>query len=190
MRFLKYLLDVDRSNDEARQQLARLQGVGVAPAQPANLAAAVEPPPSPAVSSSAPEPFLAAPPAEEFRPRHVMSVVGGLLESPPRLDHVQKGEQLGIIRYLRECTARSDRVLIGWFAPDLYFFAQRGFAGGAVAFFGLAALATAGFVSVLLLMPETGNGPSGPVDGRLAQGRDILPQDARSTPSNLRNARR
>ena len=54
MRFLKYLLDVDRSNDEARQQLARLQGVGVAPAQPANLAAAVEPPPSPAVSSSAP----------------------------------------------------------------------------------------------------------------------------------------
>ena len=75
-------------------------------------------------------------PAEVFRPRHVISVAGGLRESPPRLDRLQKGEQLGIVRYLRECTGRSDRVLIGWFAPDLYFFAQRGFAGGAVAFFG------------------------------------------------------
>ena len=60
--------------------------------------------------------------------------------------------------------------------------------GSAVAFFGLAALATVGFVSVLLLMPETGNGPSGPVDGGVAQRRDILTQDARSIPSNLRNA--
>jgi hypothetical protein len=75
-------------------------------------------------------------PAEVFRPRHVISVAGGLRESPPRLDRLQKGEQLGIVRYLRECTGRSDRVLIGWFAPDLYFFAQRGFAAGAVAFFG------------------------------------------------------
>jgi MFS family permease len=60
--------------------------------------------------------------------------------------------------------------------------------GSAVAFFGLAALATVGFVSVLLLMPETGNGPSGPVNGRVAQARDILPQGTRSTRSNLRNA--
>jgi MFS family permease len=61
--------------------------------------------------------------------------------------------------------------------------------GSAVAFFGLAALASVGFVSVLLLMPETGNGPSGP-GSEGAQGRDILTQDARSVPSNLRNAHR
>jgi hypothetical protein len=75
-------------------------------------------------------------PAEVFRPRHMMAVARGLRESPPLLDRLQKGEQLGIVKYLRECTGRGDRVLIGWFAPDVYFFAQRGFAGGAVAFFG------------------------------------------------------
>jgi MFS family permease len=61
--------------------------------------------------------------------------------------------------------------------------------GSAIAFLGLAGLATLGFMSVLLLMPETGNGPSGPGTGGVAQGRDILTQDARSIPSNLRNAR-
>jgi hypothetical protein len=75
-------------------------------------------------------------PAEVFRLRHMMAVAGGLRESPPLLGRLQKGEQLGIVRYLRECTGRNDRVLLGWFAPDVYFFAQRGFAGGAVAFFG------------------------------------------------------
>ena len=75
-------------------------------------------------------------PAEVFRLRHVIAVVNGLRDSPPLLERLQKGEQLGIVKYLRECTGRNDRVLIGWFAPDIYFFAQRGFAGGAVAFFG------------------------------------------------------
>ena len=75
-------------------------------------------------------------PPEVFRPRHMLAVARGLRESPPLLDRLQKGEQLGIVRYLRECTGRTDRVLIGWFAPDIYFFAQRGFAAGAVAFFG------------------------------------------------------
>jgi hypothetical protein len=40
IRFLKYLLDVDRSNDEAREQLARIEaaaaGAGAAPAAPVN----------------------------------------------------------------------------------------------------------------------------------------------------------
>jgi MFS family permease len=62
--------------------------------------------------------------------------------------------------------------------------------GSAIAFLGLAGLATLGFMSVLLLMPETGNGPSGPGSGGGAQGRDILTQDARSVPTNLRNAHR
>ena len=75
-------------------------------------------------------------PPEVFRPRHMISVARGLRESPPLLDRLQKDDKLGIVRYLRECTGRRDRVLIGWFAPDIYFFAQRGFAAGAVAFFG------------------------------------------------------
>jgi len=75
-------------------------------------------------------------PSEVFRPRHVIAVANGLRDSPPLLERLQKGEQLGIVKYLRECTGRNDRVLIGWYAPDIYFFAQRGFAGGAVTFFG------------------------------------------------------
>jgi len=75
-------------------------------------------------------------PAEVFRPRHVIAVANGLRDSPPLLERLQKGEQLGIVKYLRECTGRNDRVLIGWYAPDIYFFAQRGFAGGAGTFFG------------------------------------------------------
>jgi hypothetical protein len=75
-------------------------------------------------------------PVEVFRPRHVVAVARGLAESPPPLDRLEKGAQQVLVKYLRECTARTDRVLVGWFAPDIYFFAQRGFAGGAVAFFG------------------------------------------------------
>ena len=43
---------------------------------------------------------------------------------------------MGLARYLRECTAPTDRVLATWFAPDLYFYAQRGFAARMVAVFG------------------------------------------------------
>jgi hypothetical protein len=35
-------------------------------------------------------------------------------------------------RYVRECTAPTDRVLVTWFAPQLVFYAERGFAGGQV----------------------------------------------------------
>ena len=34
--------------------------------------------------------------------------------------------------YLFECTARDDRVFVTFFAPDLYFYAERPFAGGQV----------------------------------------------------------
>ncbi len=34
------------------------------------------------------------------------------------------------IRYLRECTAPTDRFLVSWTAPHYYFFARRGFAAG------------------------------------------------------------
>jgi hypothetical protein len=36
------------------------------------------------------------------------------------------------MRYLYECTSASDRVLVTYFNPNVYFFAERGFAGGHV----------------------------------------------------------
>jgi hypothetical protein len=39
------------------------------------------------------------------------------------------------IAYLRACTAPHDRILVGDFAPEVYYFTERGFAGGQVAFF-------------------------------------------------------
>ena len=42
----------------------------------------------------------------------------------------------GIVAYLRQCTGPDHRVLLTWFAPEVYFFAQRGFAAGVGVFFG------------------------------------------------------
>ena len=35
-----------------------------------------------------------------------------------------------LTRYVLDCTAPSDRVLVTWFAPDVFYYAERGFAGG------------------------------------------------------------
>ena len=37
-----------------------------------------------------------------------------------------------LTRYVLDCTAPSDRVLVTWFAPDVFYYAERGFAGGQV----------------------------------------------------------
>ena len=37
-----------------------------------------------------------------------------------------------VTRYVLDCTAPSDRVLVTWFAPDVFYYAERGFAGGQV----------------------------------------------------------
>lgn len=39
-------------------------------------------------------------------------------------------EFLPLAEYLNACTRQQDRVLVGWFAPETYVFANRGFAGG------------------------------------------------------------
>ena len=59
--FLTYLLDVDRSNDEAREQLARIRGT------PTTAPTAVEPAAPPAAGDTAPspQPFFGALPADE-----------------------------------------------------------------------------------------------------------------------------
>jgi MFS family permease len=56
--------------------------------------------------------------------------------------------------------------------------------GGATAFLSLAGLATAGFLSVLLFMPETGVGQSGPGSGQ--NRRDIMTQWVKRLRLNLR----
>ena len=38
--------------------------------------------------------------------------------------------------YVHACTAAEDRVFTSWYVPDLYYFAQRGFAGGMAVTFG------------------------------------------------------
>ena len=55
---------------------------------------------------------------------------------PPPLDALANRNVVGLARYLRECTAPTDRVIATWFAPDLSFYAQRGFAARMVAVFG------------------------------------------------------
>jgi hypothetical protein len=42
----------------------------------------------------------------------------------------------GIVRYVRDCTRDDDRVLAAWFFPELYVFADRGFAARLVVMFG------------------------------------------------------
>jgi hypothetical protein len=42
----------------------------------------------------------------------------------------------GLTRYLRNCTTPDDRVLLTWFAPDVLYYAERGAAGGMIAFSG------------------------------------------------------
>lgn len=63
-------------------------------------------------------------------------VAVSLREVPPGLDLVPRTGEVGLIRYLRECSRPSDPVMATWFAPQLYFFAGRPFAAGMAVFFG------------------------------------------------------
>jgi hypothetical protein len=56
--------------------------------------------------------------------------------TPPLITTLPNAHLWGLVAYLRECTAPTDRVFAPAFVPELYFFAQRGFAGGVVATFG------------------------------------------------------
>ena len=40
-----------------------------------------------------------------------------------------------LTRYVFDCTSPSDRVLVTWFAPEVFYYAERGFAGGQVSLF-------------------------------------------------------
>jgi hypothetical protein len=60
-----------------------------------------------------------------------------LTKTPPSLAVLPDAPATeGMVGYLRACTPPGSRVLVGGFAPQLYFFAERGFAGGMPVFFG------------------------------------------------------
>ena len=60
-----------------------------------------------------------------------------LARSPPNSTMLpDDGASEGMARYLRECTPPRSRVLVDGFVPEVYFFAERGFAGGTPVFFG------------------------------------------------------
>ena len=59
-----------------------------------------------------------------------------LVASPPPVALLPSGRLSGLVRYARDCTGPGDRLMTTWFAPQLFTFATRGFAGGMVSFFG------------------------------------------------------
>jgi hypothetical protein len=63
------------------------------------------------------------------------SVMSGRLRERP-IDRLKPADPRldGVTRYVFDCTAEDDRVLVGWFQPDVYFVSERGFAGGQVQF--------------------------------------------------------
>jgi hypothetical protein len=63
--------------------------------------------------------------------RRLIAMSSELRDSPPRTEYFPDGAALsGLAEYLRACTPPGSRVLLTWFAPEVYFFAGRGFAGG------------------------------------------------------------
>ncbi len=67
----------------------------------------------------------------------LQSLVRNPTDSPPHPMYFPDNAALaGLARYLRTCTAPDARVLVTWFAPEVFFFAQRGFAGGMAVFLG------------------------------------------------------
>ena len=73
---------------------------------------------------------------EKFQGGRIAERVAALAVSPPAETLLPNGRDLGLVRYVRQCSAPTDRVLVTWFMPHLYSYSGRGFAGGMVVFFG------------------------------------------------------
>lgn len=66
------------------------------------------------------------------RARYITAQLAG---SPAVQDYFPEGREFGgLVRYIRRCTAPDSRLLITWFAPQIFFFAERGFAAGMAVF--------------------------------------------------------
>ena len=83
---------------------------------------------------------LEAPSVAQIARRAAGQVVGriqALAAAPADLTTLPNREHYeGIVEYLRECTPARSCVLTTWNAPHVHYFAQRGFAGGMLAFLG------------------------------------------------------
>jgi hypothetical protein len=69
-------------------------------------------------------------------PSRLSRVIEQAAMSPPSPALLLERDEAALVDYLRRCTHPDDRVLAAWFAPHLYFFSGRGFAGGMVVTFG------------------------------------------------------
>jgi hypothetical protein len=74
--------------------------------------------------------------APSIRRGPVDDVFVRMKETPPSMALLSSSRTSGIVEYLRACTGTEDRVLAAWFAPEVYYFSGRGFAGGMVVYFG------------------------------------------------------
>jgi hypothetical protein len=63
-----------------------------------------------------------------------MAYVRELTRLPPNASLLP--DTAGMVAYIRACTPEGSRVIVDGFAPEVYYFAQRGFAGGMPVFFG------------------------------------------------------
>lgn len=72
----------------------------------------------------------------ELRPAHVRDVITLLATTPSNRELASARQLGGVVDYLRDCTHPADRVFAAGFHPELFFLAQRGFAGGIAAAFG------------------------------------------------------
>lgn len=59
-----------------------------------------------------------------------------LAQAPPPMSQLPKGDVEPIVTYLNSCTTDSDRAIVAWFAPEIFFFSRRGFAAGLPVVFG------------------------------------------------------
>ncbi len=67
-----------------------------------------------------------------------LGVVNRGLRSRPIDDWAPPGSTglRALTRYVLDCTAPSDRFLVTWYAPDVFYYAERGFAGGQAFLYG------------------------------------------------------
>jgi hypothetical protein len=67
---------------------------------------------------------------------HALELFDDLRTSPPiEAPRELSAERRELVRYVRACTKPTDRLLVTWFAPEIYFYADRPFAGRQVFWF-------------------------------------------------------